>query len=90
LAEKLRPIQAKIEADSMRHLEEEMGQAPSPQLLRLIVWAVRGLSIANVLASERKVALESIQLLRTLIETGIDAGLFKSETALAKQRKSAK
>jgi len=83
LAEKLRPIQEKIEADSMRHLEEEMGQAPSRQLLRLIVWAVRGLSIANVLASEREFALESIQLLRILIETGMNAGLFKSEAAPA-------
>lgn len=67
LAEKLRPVQEKIQSDSIEILEREMGHSPDKNLVRLITWAIRGLSIENML-SEGDGAAESMQLFEMLID----------------------
>lgn len=74
LAEKLRPIQARIEADAFHHLEPTLGAGRVAELLRLIVWTVRGLSIENVLATEPGQVNKTIEVLRSLIEAAIQTG----------------
>ena len=74
LAEKLRPVQARIEADAFHHLEPGLGAGTISELLRLIVWTVRGLSIENVLATDEGQVARTIEVLRSLIEAGIKTG----------------
>lgn len=74
LAEKLRPIQARIEAEAFHHLEPSLGPGTIAELLRLIVWTVRGLSIENVLATEPGQVAKTLEVLRSLIEAGIKTG----------------
>jgi AcrR family transcriptional regulator len=75
LARKLRPIQARIEADALARLKEEMGRPQSLHIMRLIVWAVRGLSIAKVLAGDNDPVEECVVLLRELLKAGMSTGL---------------
>ena len=74
LAEKLRPIQARIEAQAFHHLEPQLGPGRTAELLRLIVWTVRGLSIENVLATKPGQVARSIQLFTDLVEAAITTG----------------
>lgn len=69
LAKKLRPVQARIEADAHGRAHEA-----SWALMRLIVWAVRGLSVAKVLAPDPNSVPEAIQLLRELMRAGLETG----------------
>lgn len=77
LAEKLGPVQDRIERDAL----VRAGVAFSGDvrgavaMMRLIVWAVRGLSIAQVLAPEPEGVVDSVKLLRRLIEAGFQTGL---------------
>lgn len=75
LARKLRPLQARIEADAVARLEKEMGRSQNLPLMRLIVWAVRGLSIAKVLAAEDDRVEDSVYVLRELIRAAMETGL---------------
>ncbi len=76
LADKLAPIQARIEQDALDRLRRMSGFGPEGfALMRLLVWAVRGLSVARVLAPEPEGVAESIQLLSRLIEAGLDTGV---------------
>lgn len=71
LAKKLAPLQAKIERDSVARIEEFVptgGTKPSLAMVRLVVWSIRGLSIANVLAHKPSEIVQSVELLRELIE----------------------
>ena len=79
LAEKLRPIQARIEAEAFNHLEPGLGAGTIAELLRLIVWTVRGLSIENVLATEPGQVAKTLDVLRSLIEAGIKTGYLHPE-----------
>lgn len=73
LAEKLKPIQLKIQSNSLQTLEKEFGRAPDKDLVRLVTWAVRGLSIDNVL-SGRNDATSSIRVLQMLIDIAVYLG----------------
>jgi len=78
LAEKLAPIQQRIEQDALENVRRTTGiDRSSLALMRLIVWAVRGLSIASVLAPEPERIADSIRLLRKLIDAGIETGLLR-------------
>jgi AcrR family transcriptional regulator len=77
LAAKLAPVEARIEANSMAALEQEFHRPTTPALFHLILGAVRGLAITQVLTPEED-ATQSIKLLRRLIEVGIEAGVFSS------------
>ncbi|GAB2537966.1 TetR/AcrR family transcriptional regulator [Rhodanobacter koreensis] len=70
LAKKLAPLQAKIERDSIDRIEELVpgsGAKPSLAMVRLVVWAIRGLSIANVLVHKPTEIVQSVELLRELL-----------------------
>ncbi|QKR98534.1 TetR/AcrR family transcriptional regulator [Sphingomonas sp. CL5.1] len=96
LAEKLAPLQARIEEDALRRIRETIGVVDSSMaMMRLIVWAVRGLSIASVLAPRPEEIVASIRLLSRLIDAGFEngalqldhprAGAGATDTARAKQ-----
>nr|WP_239556486.1 TetR/AcrR family transcriptional regulator [Dyella flava] len=70
LAKRLGPLQAKIERDSIQRIEKyDMLASPQPHLamVRLLVWAVRGLSIANVLVRKPSEIGESVELLSEML-----------------------
>jgi hypothetical protein len=70
LTERLAPLQAEIEQNALALLERWFGDGrkrPRP-LMRLVVWAVRGLSIAQVLAPDPEEIEKSVTLLRRLLE----------------------
>lgn len=79
LAAKLAPVEAKIEADTLTALSQEF-RRPSAALLHLIVGAVRGLSITQVIKPEQD-ATEAIALLQRLLEAGIDAHVMEDGVA---------
>jgi len=77
LAERLKPLQIAIEKDSFAAVDQVAqgaGIAVSPVVTRLMVWAVRGLSIAELLAEEPGEMVKSVRLLRRLMAYGIDIG----------------
>jgi AcrR family transcriptional regulator len=89
LAKKLAPLQAKIERDSIARIEElvpGIASKPSLAMVRLVVWAIRGLSIANVLAHKPSEIVQSVELLRELLE-GYSS---TASAAPAQQKKPAK
>lgn len=74
LAEQLRPIQARIEAEAFHHLEPTLGPGRIAELMRMIVWTARGLSIESVLATEPGQVEKTIKVLCSLIEAAIETG----------------
>lgn len=76
LAERLAPVQARIEEDALHNTERATGldRATSLALMRLIVWSARGLSIARVLAPDQDHVADAMALLRRLIENAIVTG----------------
>lgn len=85
LAEKLRPVEARLEAYALEKLKSEFPK-PSPTLLHHIVGAVHGLSITKVLKPERD-ATEAIELLQALLAAGLEQGVAGSA---AKKRSAPK
>lgn len=78
LAAKLAPVEARIEANALEALSREF-RHPSPALLHLIVGAVRGLSITQVLRPDEDVT-EAIQLLQRLLKAGVETGALATST----------
>jgi AcrR family transcriptional regulator len=74
LAHQLRPIQARIESDAVQRLKPLGRSEVILPLMRLIVWAARGLSIAKVLAPDPNRMRDSMMILRDLIQAGIETG----------------
>ncbi len=70
LTERLAPLQAEIEQNALELLGRWFGDAgnASKAAMRLVVWAVRGLSIAQVLAPDPEEIEKSVTLLRRLLE----------------------
>jgi AcrR family transcriptional regulator len=70
LTERLAPLQAEIEENALALLVRWFGDggAGSKTLMRLVVWAVRGLSIAQVLAPDPEEIEKSVTLLRRMLE----------------------
>jgi len=77
LAEKLGPIQDRIEHDALERAGIGFSADPRSALamMRLVVWAIRGLSIAQVLAPAPEDVVDSVKLLRRLIGAGFQTGL---------------
>lgn len=72
----LQPVQARIEQQALEftrltHGEEQREAAMS--LMRLVVWAVRGLSIADVLDPHHDVS-GSVKMLKRLMRAGLETG----------------
>lgn len=79
LTEMLRPIQKRIERVAVKDMLRDMGGMPPPALLHLLPWAIRGLSISNVVAQNGKPTREAVAMLRTLIEAGLQTGAITIE-----------
>lgn len=81
VADKLAPIQRRIEEDALVHTTQRSGLTKDSALaiMRLIVWSARGLSIAQILASDPSRIREAVQLLSQLIEAGLQTGVLKYE-----------
>ncbi|WP_338447068.1 TetR/AcrR family transcriptional regulator [Pelagerythrobacter marensis] len=77
LCEKLAPVQTRIEEQALAftHLAAPGDTRGAMAVMRLIVWAVRGLSIAQVLAPAPGSVRDSVKLLRRLIEAGLETGV---------------
>lgn len=77
LASQLKPLQINIEKDSFLAVDrvaDAAGIAVPPVVKRLMVWSVRGLSIAELLAEEPGEMVKSVRLLRRLLAYGIELG----------------
>lgn len=69
MSEQLRPLQARIERDSFKQAGSVLkkGEGASPERTRLVVWAIRGLSIARLLAEKPAEIVKSVDLLCGLL-----------------------
>lgn len=67
LAEKLAPVQARIDASAKSLLQKELYRGPSVALMRLIVGVVHGLSIGQVIAPDSEADAGAIKLLQKLL-----------------------
>ncbi len=79
LSSRLRPLQARIERDSLKRGAELLGRTTGvhPDAARLAVWAIRGLSIAKLVSTRPAAAEKSVELLRDMFKVALDAGLFR-------------
>lgn len=78
LAALVAPMQAAVERMSLAAIDREFGSANAAEMLpgiRLLVWTVRGLSIAQVLTPDPAELKRSIDYLRLLIEGAVRAGV---------------
>ena len=75
LAERLLPLQSTIENESFawaeRHADQLLGPTDTRPLLRLIVWTIRGLSVAKTLDREAELD-RAIRLLRDMIAVALE------------------
>lgn len=78
LAEKLKPVQAKIDERSKVHLYHEFSRTPFTPLIHLINGTIRGLSIMQVTTPEDEDVTEAVTLLRELLRAGIQSGILKA------------
>lgn len=83
LAERLLPLQGAIETESFtwaKRYDEIFGAPVTKPLLRLMVWSIRGLSIAKTL--DRNADVErAVQLLRDMVAATLDGGFERGDTA---------
>ncbi len=77
LAARVAPMQAAVERMSLAAIDQQFGSADAAEMLpgiRLLVWAVRGLSIGQLLAPDPDEMRRSIDFLRLLIDGAVRAG----------------
>jgi hypothetical protein len=79
LAKKLAPVQASIEKTAQAGLQQELHRSPSAPLMHLVVGAVRGLSITQVIAPGRDDAVAAVEMLQKLIQAGMETGLVSKD-----------
>lgn len=75
LNRRLKPLQIAIEKDSFIAVDmvaEAAGIPVPPVMKRLIVWSIRGLSVAELTAEEPGEMVKSVRLLRRLLSYGIN------------------
>lgn len=77
LARMLGPVQDRIEHEALERggVAFKAGERSAVALMRLIVWTIRGLSVAQVLAPEPGNVVDSVKLLKRLLEAGFATGL---------------
>lgn len=79
LARKLAPVQARIEETAKSLLQQELHRMPSAPLMHLVVGAVRGLAITQVIAPEGDDGIAAIEMLQKLIRAGMETGLLPKD-----------
>lgn len=72
LASRIRPIQAIIAERSRETLIDALGGELTPALTRLLPWALRGIALYQVVASDLYRVEEAIDLLRDFIALGLE------------------
>ncbi|APR52807.1 TetR/AcrR family transcriptional regulator [Sphingomonas koreensis] len=78
LAAMVAPMQAAVERMSLEAIDAQFGSEDGAAMLpgvRLLVWAVRGLSVAQMLAPDPAEIGRSIDFLRLLIDGAVRAGV---------------
>lgn len=78
LAGQLKPLQIKIERDSFAAVDlvtEAAGVRLPAVVKRLMVWSVRGLSVAELLAEEPGEMVKSVRALRRMLSYALDKDL---------------
>lgn len=75
LREKLAPVLARIEAHARDYLSQEFPGGLSVPMMQLIVGAVRGLSIGQVIAPAGEDVVDAVRLLEQLLRIAIDSGV---------------
>jgi AcrR family transcriptional regulator len=78
LAERLLPLQQRIEREAYTLLHKRVGLDAhlTLPLTRLIVWAIRGLSIAQVVMPDPAADIgASVRMFKTILEAAFDAGV---------------
>ncbi len=77
LCEMLAPVQARIEQEALQssHLATAEDARGAMAVMRLVVWAIRGLSIAQVLAPEPSGVRDSVKVLKHLMAAGLETGM---------------
>ena len=77
LCEKLAPVQTRIETEALdfTRLAAPGESRGAMALMRLVVWAIHGLSVAQVLAPAPGSIRDSVKLLRRLMEAGLETGI---------------
>ena len=81
LAALVAPMQARVEQMSLETIKQQFGSGEDSEMLagiRLFVWAVCGLSIAQVLAPDPADMRRSVDFLRLLVEGATNAGVIDS------------
>jgi AcrR family transcriptional regulator len=76
LATRLRPMQMEIERDSISiatSVASEAGMDAAAPGVRLVVWAIRGLSVAQLLVEKPGEIRKSVRLLRNLLKLALDS-----------------
>ena len=86
LAEKVLATQQTIEEAASSVMDQSFGLRVSPQSIdemRLVVWAVRGLSIAQILVKKPEEIERTIKLFARVLQAADIAGVFRSEERIA-------
>lgn len=82
LCEMLAPVQTRIEKEALEfsHLASAKDARGAMAVMRLVVWAIRGLSIAQVLAPEPGSVRDSVKVLKRLMAAGLETGMLSVGT----------
>jgi len=77
LAEKILPLYDKIERDSFGNVARATGANPDSltSMVRLVVWAIRGLSIAKTVHPDLEPTPAAVTLLKDLLAAGLKTGI---------------
>ncbi|SDT90139.1 transcriptional regulator, TetR family [Halopseudomonas salegens] len=78
LAEQIMPMQRSIESDALAAVAglEQTDQSRRLDLMRMIVWSIRGLSLAKVIITDEHEIDRVVDLLRRTVMAATDAKLF--------------
>jgi AcrR family transcriptional regulator len=79
LAGKLAPILERIDATASAQLLREFPRGPSRALRQLIVGAMHGLAMMNVMGVSDEAVRDAVPLLQTLLRSGLQTGVFEAE-----------
>lgn len=81
LSARLKPLQKDIEQDSFKQVETLLGssdRAATAAATRLLVWTIRGLSVARVLTDEPRDIEKSVELFERMLVAAMDAGVISN------------
>lgn len=80
LAEKLKPVQARIEESARAGLAKEFPRGLLTPLLELIVGSARGLTISQIISPNENSAPEAIALLQKLLRIAVESGELRTSS----------